>query len=64
MRIVVIGPYDQEQQDRFRAAAGAAEVIFGANAAAVARRAPGGGWRCRLPPGRVAGGGDPVALAA
>jgi len=35
MRIVVIGPYDQEQQDQFRAAAGSADVIFGANPAAV-----------------------------
>jgi phosphoglycerate dehydrogenase-like enzyme len=30
MRIVVIGPYDQAQQDQFRAAAGSAELIFGA----------------------------------
>lgn len=35
MRIVVIGPYDEAQQDQFRTAAGSAEVIFGANAAAV-----------------------------
>jgi phosphoglycerate dehydrogenase-like enzyme len=35
MRVVVIGPYDEAQQDQFRAAAGSAEVIFGANAAAV-----------------------------
>ena len=35
MRIVVIGSYDQGQQDQFRTAAGSAEVIFGANTAAV-----------------------------